>query len=101
MQWFNSGFFWFIEGILFCLVILGLRAWARDNGVPMPPWKWVVFIAWLMFFGFTIAFIGTSLGEGEPDAAKRGGILFSALVVISGFALWRLLKIGSNRRETT
>jgi hypothetical protein len=29
MQIFNSGFFWFAEGILFCLVLIGFRAQHR------------------------------------------------------------------------
>ncbi|MFC1575340.1 dehalogenase [Gemmatimonadota bacterium] len=100
MQIFNSGFFWFVEGILFVVMILGLRAWARDRGLPMPVWKWALFLAWVLVAGFTIAFVGTSFGEGEAVAAQRGGLLFGLITVISGVGVWRLLllKVGSGRR---
>jgi hypothetical protein len=43
MQIFNSALFWFVEGILFVVVILAVRAWAQDRALPMPTWKWVLF----------------------------------------------------------
>lgn len=99
MDFFNSGFFWFIEGILFCVVIIGVKTWAKDRSIPMPYWKWLALSAWILLFGFTLAFIGTSLGENEPTAAVKGGILFGIIVIISGAGLWRLLNIGSGNGE--
>ena len=75
MQIFNSGLFWFIEGILFVVVIMAVRAMLEDRG-------------------FTIAFVGTSYGEGEPVAAVRGGLLFGLITVIAGAGVWRLLLSG-------
>jgi hypothetical protein len=96
MQIFNSGFFWFVEGILVVIMVLGLRAWAEDRGIPMPPWKWVLFFLWILVVGFTVAFVGTSFGEGEPTAATRGGLLFGLISIISGVAVWRLLVRGAD-----
>jgi hypothetical protein len=98
MQIFNSGFFWFMEGILFVVVVLAVRAWARDRGLPMPVWKWALFLFWILLAGFTIAFVGTSFGEGEPVAATRGGLLFGLITIISGVGVWRVLMggVGSN-----
>ena len=50
MQIFNSGFFWFIEGILFCLVIYGFNLWTKDKGIFMTWWKWLSFVLWIFFF---------------------------------------------------
>ena len=36
MQIFNSGFFWFVEGILFVVMILAFRAFMRERGIPLP-----------------------------------------------------------------
>ena len=66
----------------------------KDRGIPMPYWKWILLGSWVLFFGFTIAFIGTNLGEKEPKAALLGGIIFGLFAVISGVGLWRVLKIG-------
>jgi len=95
MQIFNSGFFWFAEGILFVVVILAVRAWAKDRGLPMPIWKWVLFLLWIALAGFTIAFVGTSFGEGEPVAGIRGGLLFGLITIIAGVGFWRVLMAGS------
>ncbi len=91
MDIFTSGIFWFIEGILFCLILMGIRAWAEDRDVPMPAWKWALVAAWLLYCGFTQAFIGTCLGEEEHQAAIRGGAMFGVLAVIAGVGIHRLL----------
>ena len=91
MHFFNSGLFWFIEGIFTCLVVIGLKIWMEDKGIPMPFWKWLLLGLWVLFFGFTIAFVTTSLGENEPYAAKIGGIVFGLISLVTGFGLWRLL----------
>jgi hypothetical protein len=99
MSLFNSGLFWFIEGILFCMAIIGFKIWMEDREIPMPFWKWVVLGIWVFLFGFTIAFIGTNLGEKEPQAALVGGIVFGLLTIIAGVGLWRLILIGKNTKE--
>ena len=95
MQIFNSGAFWFVEGILFVVMILGLRAWALDRGLPMSFLRWALALTWLLVAGFTFAFVGTSFGEGEPTAAIRGGLLFGLITVIGGVGLWRFLSRGA------
>jgi len=100
MQIFNSGFFWFIEGIIVCLIVLGFNAWMKDREIPMPFWKWIAFGIWLVIFGFSIAFVGTSLGENEINAAIRGGILFGVVSILTGAGLWRLIKTGAKTQDT-
>ena len=95
MQIFNSGFFWFIEGVLFVVVVMAMKAWARDRGLRMPVWKWVLSLIWMLLAGFTIAFVGTSFGEGESVAGTRGGLLFGAITIIAGVGLWRVLLSGA------
>lgn len=95
MSFFTSGGFWFIEGICACLVVLGLKAHLEDRNIKTPIWKWILFLLWLGFTGFTIAFIFTSMGENEMDAALKGGIIFGLVSVISGVGLWRLLMKGA------
>jgi len=93
MHFFNSGLFWFFEGIFACLVVIGLKIRMEDRGIPMPFWKWILFGLWILFFGFTIAFIGTSIGENEMTAAIRGGLIFGIISIISAVSLWRVLLI--------
>jgi len=95
MQVFNSGLFWFIEGILAVLIILGFRAWALDRGIRLSAIRWILVVLWLGLAGFCFAFVGTSLGEGEPTAATRGGLLFGLITIFAGVGLWRFLLAGA------
>ncbi|NQT88152.1 hypothetical protein HQ560_15400 [bacterium] len=94
IAFFTSGAFWFVEGILAVLAVIGLKVWMEDRNTPMPAWKWPLVGLWMILCGFTIAFIGTSVGESERVAAQKGGIIFSVLCVITGAGLWRVLQIG-------
>ncbi len=91
MTFFTSGFFWFIQGILITVIILAFQVWMEDKGVKMIWWKWFLWGLWILVAGFTIAFIFTSLGEGEPTAAVKGGIIFSLITITSGVGIWRLI----------
>ena len=68
--------------------------------IPMHLWKWPFLIGWLVFFGFTIAFVGTSLGENETEAAIIGGIIFGLMAVVSAAVLWRLILIGAKPKKS-
>jgi hypothetical protein len=75
-------------------MLLGLSIWARDRATQMRWWKWTTFLVWVLFAGFAIAFVGTSLGEKETSAAVRGGLFFGLIAVLSGVGVWRIVKIG-------
>lgn len=94
MQLFNSGWFWFVEGILLVIAVMGFRAWAQDRGVRLSPVRWMLVLLWAGLAGFCFAFVGTSFGEGEPTAATRGGLLFGLVTILSGVGLWRFLMVG-------
>ena len=93
MSFFDSGFFWFAEGLLACLAVIALKLWAEDRKIPMSLWKWLIVVAWFLFVSFSVAFVGTSLGEGETHAAFIGAISACVLAAISGVIVWRLLTV--------
>jgi hypothetical protein len=88
MDFFQSGVFWIIEGILLCIVLTGLKIWFEDRRISMNFWKWGAVILWIVAFGVYIAFITTSLGENETPAALKGGILFGAILFLAALGLW-------------
>ncbi len=94
MEFFNGGMFWFIEGILFTLIIISVNIWAKDKNITITSWKWLLLILWIVLLGFSIAFVTTSYGEGEPTAGFRGGMLFGLITIISGVGLWRVILMG-------
>lgn len=93
MSFFESNIFWFIEGLIACVAIIAFRMWTQDKGISLPLWKWPMIIVWVLFLAITIGFVGTSIGEGEMDAAFYGAIFGAVIVSISGVVVWRLLKI--------
>ena len=99
MHLFNSGWFWFVEGVLFVFAVMGFRAWAQDRGIRLSPVRWTLVLLWAGLAGFCFAFIGTSFGEGEPTAATRGGLLFGLITILSGVGLWRFLVAGAAGEE--
>jgi len=92
MDFFMSGTFWFVEGILCSLVFIGFKVWMQDRSIELTWWKWCLLILWILIFGFTITFITTSLGERETVAAYKGGIFFGVITIITFVGLWRLLE---------
>ncbi len=99
MGFFTSGLFWFIEGLFACLAVIALKLWTEDRGIRMPWWKWVLVTSWVCLVGFTLAMVGTSIGEGEPRAGLMGGIVFGVISVIVGVVFWRLLGLSGPRPE--
>ncbi len=99
MRFFTSGMFWFIEGVFFVVLIAALRAWLKEKDVPMTWWKWFLLITWILLAGFTAAFIGTNIGEGEYTAALRGGGASAIVVLVYAFVLMRVLGVSGGGKS--
>ena len=99
MNFFTSGMFWFIEGILFIVLLIALRAWLKEKSAPMTWWKWILLVVWIFLAGFTAAFFGTNIGEGEYTAAFRGGGASAIIVLIYALVLLRVLGITGGRKH--
>jgi len=97
MDFFTSGTFWFIEGILYCIAFVGFRYWIADRGIRLNWWKWTLLLLWVLFFSFTITFVTTSLGERETVAAYKGGVVFGVISIIGFVGLWRLIGLPGKR----
>jgi len=90
----NLVFFAFVTGLLSGAVIIAAIFWAKDLGLHMTWWKWLLSAIWygllmfLLFAGFTF------IGEGEPAAGWRtlGTSVF--VMVVMGAGLIRLLRKG-------
>jgi hypothetical protein len=89
---FSSNLFWFVQGILACVAMWGLSIWMQDKHIPMPWWKWLLVMLWLCIAGFSLAFVGTSLAEGEVQAAYLGGLFGGVIAVIAGVVIGRVLR---------
>ncbi len=94
----SGGTILFLEGILLVVVILALKVWREDAGRPLKAWQWGLVVFWLFFFGLGCAFVGTSLGEGEPVAAMKGGLFLGFISLLTGVAIWRFALQGQGDR---
>jgi ABC-type antimicrobial peptide transport system permease subunit len=99
MSFFTSGTFWFIEGIFFIVLILALRSWLKHKVAEMTWWKWILLVVWIFLAGFTAAFIGTNMGEGEYTAALRGGGGSTVIVLVYALVLMRVLGITRTKKR--
>ena len=88
---FDSGVFWFVEGVLACLAVLGFRLWTQDRGIAMPWWKWLLVALWYAVFSLSFFASGTLVGENEPKAGLRVLVLGLFLSLILGVGLVRVL----------
>jgi hypothetical protein len=96
----GSELMWFVLGMLFVLVAVGAVAWARDLGLKMVWWKWVLALGWYGLMNFTVAVPMTMWGENEPGAALRLFLLLAVVTVILGVGLWRVLWSGRKTSTT-
>ncbi len=81
--------FWTIMGLLYALIIAAAPVWARDMGLQMSWWKWILAAVWYALLSFTFAGSFTLMGEREPGAWYRflGFNLIITIIVGIIFAL--------------
>lgn len=88
----NLVIFAFVTGLLSGAVVIGAIFWAKDLGLHMTWWKWLLSAIWyglllfLLFAGFTF------IGEGEPTAGWRTIGISVFIMVVLGAGLIRLLR---------
>jgi hypothetical protein len=95
---FITPLFWIIMGMLYALIIYSARYWAKDLGLKMNWWKWLLSGLWFILLTLSLAGGMTLIGENEV----RGGLYFLGffliISLILGVVLWRILSV--NRKKT-
>ena len=90
----NLVIFAFITGLISGAVIIGAISWAKDLGLNMNWWKWLLSAIWYILFLFLIFAAFTFMGEGEPVAGWKLLGITALIMVILGTALVRVLAAG-------
>ncbi|WP_420644354.1 hypothetical protein [Candidatus Leptofilum sp.] len=90
-MFFEGNVFWFLMGMLAILVGVGFKAFADDRGWQLNWWKWLLVIVWYLIFNMSFLAWGTLIGEFEPGAGWKMGVLGLFISLILGVGLWRLL----------
>ena len=83
--------FWMVLGALQVLTFVGMREWARQFGLGMNWWKWLLVGGWWFSLVLTIAGSFTLLGENEGNAGWYLLGFAGTGLVIGGALLLKLL----------
>lgn len=87
----TSGFFWFLMGAVFLLVVLAFNAFTKDQGWEMNWWKWLLSVLWYAIVCLSVFSYGTLAGEFEADAGVKIMLVGLGVAVVLGIILWRVL----------
>jgi hypothetical protein len=91
--------FSFIVGALSGLVVPAAVAWARDLGLKMNVWKWLLAALWYLLLNFFIFLDFTFIGEGEGSAGLKLLLFQGVIMTILAVGLVRLLQSGRPKKE--
>ena len=90
----NLVVFAFMVGLFSGAVIVGAITWAKELGLNMKWWKWLLAAIWYMLLLFLVFAAFTFIGEGEPNAGWKTMGISVVIMVILGTGLYRLLISG-------
>ena len=90
---------WIFVGATSVLIALGAKEWFKDLNITMSWWKWLISVVWYIFMMLCLAAPFTLMGEGEPGAGWKMMIFTVPVIIISGFVVYRILKIGTEKKE--
>ncbi len=90
---------WLIVGAVSVLVVMGAIEWFKDAGITMSWWKWLVSVVWYIIFLMGMAAPFTLMGEGEAAAGWKMLLFTLPVLIITGFAVYRILKIGTEKKK--
>lgn len=90
---------WMIVGAAGVFIIVGANEWFKEKEVGMTWWKWLLMIVWYVLALVALAAPFTLMGESEVGAGWRMLLLNVPILIISGFAVYRILTLGSKKKE--
>lgn len=84
---------WMFVGAVSVLVVLGAKEWFKDAEITMSWWKWLIGVVWYVILMMGLAAPFTLMGEGEAGAGWKMLLFSLPVLIITGFAVYRILKI--------
>jgi len=95
----NLVLFVFVVGAVTGLVVAGAIVWAKDLGLRMTWWKWLLAALWYILLNFFVFLDFTMIGEGESGAGLKLLFFQGVLMIILFVGLVRLLWTGREKRS--
>lgn len=90
---------WLFVGAVSVLVVMGAKEWFKDAAITMSWWKWLIGVTWYIITMMTLAAPFTLMGEGEAGAGWKMLLFSIPVIIITGFAVYRVLKIGTEKKK--
>jgi hypothetical protein len=90
---------WMFVGAVSVLVVLGAKEWFKDADITMSWWKWLIFVIWYLILMMGLAAPFTLMGEGEVSAGWKMLLFSIPVLIITGFVVYRILKIGTEKKK--
>ena len=87
----------FVVGGTFGFVVPSAVVWARDLGLKMNWWKWLLTAVWYLMFLFFILLNFTFMGEGEVVAGLKLLAVQMFVMLLLGVGLVRILLAGRKK----
>ena len=89
----------FVVGAVTGMVVAGAIAWAKDLGLRMTWWKWLLAALWYILLNFFVFLDFTMIGEGESGAGLKLLFFQGVLMIILFVGLVRLLWAGREKQS--
>ena len=94
----NLVIFAFVAGLFSGAVIVGAITWAKELGLKMKWWKWLLAAIWYVLLLFLVFAAFTFIGEGEPAAGWKVIGISVVVMIILGTGLVRILFTGRDKK---
>jgi hypothetical protein len=94
---FSRPVFWIFMGLLLALIIYSAKLWAKDLGLKMNWWKWLLAGLWFIILSLSIAGGFTLIGEREVTPGLYFLGSFLVINFLLGALIWRV--IAKNREK--
>lgn len=78
---------WSAISALTILSLWGMSILLRRVEMSMTIGQWVIYLVWVLWTLFGLAFVWSSIEEGEPRAAKVGAIIFGGAALVMAIVL--------------
>jgi hypothetical protein len=80
---------WSTLSALFMAALWGMQSWLDSRAMAFTLGQWAVYVSWLLWTLFGIAFVRTMVAEGEPRAVKVGSLIFGGTsAAVGGTLAW-------------
>ena len=76
-----------------------LHHYMKETNRKMNWWKWILAVCWALGVMFSVAVLGTFIGEGASQAVAPGGLFFLVVILISGAVVYKLLFGGFGKKK--